>query len=237
MKRQKYACLVLILMMALCAGCGAKFPEMSKEQEDQIVEYAANAIMRHINDYDSRLVDLSLYSTPPQETEPENKEEDETGKMDAVADTDTVDVSEEVSPKTLEEVLLPAGVTAVYAGCHLTDSYPEEEGGEPYFALDASDGKQFLVLEFIVCNTTGEAVEMDIFSGAPRCNVLLNNTERVRTMSTMLLNDLSTYIGTLSGGEEISLVLVAEIDGGITGVENLELHVSTDIGEAALVLQ
>ncbi len=237
MKRQKYTCFILLLGMALCAGCGAKFPEMSKEQEDRIVEYAANAIMRHVNDYDSRLVDLSLYSTPPQETEQEDKEEDETGKMDAVADTDTVDVSEEASPKTLEEVLLPAGVTAVYTGCHMTVSYPEEEGEEPYFALDASDGKQFLVMEFAICNTTGEAVEMDIFSGAPRFTVVLNNTERVRTMSTMLLNDLSTYIGMLSSGEEIPLVLVAEIDGGITSVENLELHVTTDIGEASVVLQ
>lgn len=237
MRRQKYICCVLLLGMALCAGCGAKFPEMSKEQEDQIVEYAANAIMRHINDYDSRLVDLSLYSTPPRETETENKEEGETGKMDAVADTDTVDVSEEVSPKTLEEVLLPAGVTAVYTGYQITNSYPEEEGEEPYFALDASEGKQFLVIEFAVCNTTGEAVEMDIFSGAPRCMVTLNGTERVRTMSTILLNDLSTYIGTLSGGEEIPLVLVAEIDSGIVGIEKLELHVTTNIGEASVVLQ
>ena len=67
MKRQNNflistACTVSFLAgVVLFSGCGATaMPSLTEEQENQIVKYAADAVMRHVNTYNNRLADLSL---------------------------------------------------------------------------------------------------------------------------------------------------------------------------------
>ena len=67
--------------------------------------------------------------------------------------------------------------------------------------------------------------------------VQINDTERTHVISTMLLDDLSTYVGSLQAGEEISLVLLAEIDNTLDSIEKLELTVNTAEGSAKALLQ
>ena len=52
----------LFIGAAMLSGCGATaMPSLTEEQENQIVKYAADAVMRHVNTYNNRLADLSLY--------------------------------------------------------------------------------------------------------------------------------------------------------------------------------
>ena len=194
--------------------------------------------MRHTRDYSSRLVDLSLY----EEKEPEKIEEPETGGMDATADTPVIDNSDsnnidETVYQSIDALLVPDGVVITYMGSQILDSYPENDDDDLFFALDASTGKKLLVLRFSLQNTTGEEKNLDIFSVAPRCTLKINDTERTHVVSTMLLDDLSTYIGSLAAGEEISLVLLAEIDNTLDTIEKLELTVSTAEENAVTLLQ
>lgn len=235
MKRQKI-CGIIIICLILFTGCGATLPPMTEEQQDAVAEYAAALVMRHTRDYSSRLVDLSLYEE--KEPEAEQPEEPEVGGMDEVADTPVVDnSSEETVYTSIDSLLVPEGVTIIYTGSQLLDSYPAGEEADPYFALDASTGKKLLVLMFTVQNTTSEEKNLDVFAAAPRCMVQINDTERTHIISTMLLDDLSTYVGSLQANEEISLVLLAEIDNTLESVEKLELTVNTTEGSAKALLQ
>lgn len=220
------------------SGCGASLPQMTQEQENAIVEYAADVVMRYTKDYDSRLVDLSLYEEKTEETMVEPEKETEQGGMEETADTETIDSGGEEALDTLDSLLMPKGVTMAFSGSRVVDSYPDNGGASPYFALDASKGNRLLVLEFTLHNTNGEETELDILSLAPKCTIAVNDTERRNILSTMLLDDLSTYVGTLGADEEISLVLLAEIEEAYAdSVENLRLTAKTDAGSVTAVLQ
>lgn len=236
MGKMKIVLGVALSCLFVLTGCGGTLPEMTAEQEDKIVEYAAAAIMRHTNDYDSRLVDLSLYSNPTdgvEETEPE----EEQGTMDDVADTETVDIGEEGS-MTLDQVLLPEGVQIQFGGYAVLDTYPDGAGDDPYFALDASDGKKLLVLQFVVKNVSGQEADIDIFSQMPKCTLVINGTETVGILSTMLLDDLSTFIGSVMDGGEAELVLLAETSSqSAEEISSLRLTVKTETGNATTTLK
>lgn len=241
MKKRGISCGVAALCMVLLTGCGAALPPMTDAQQDAIAEYAAALVMRHTRDYSSRLVDLSLY----EEKEPEETEEPETGGMDETADTPVIDNTgngdnggDAMAYQSIDPLLVPEGVLINYTGSALLDSYPDSSSDEaPYFALDAATGKKLLVMTFSLQNTTGEEKNLDVNAIAPRCVVRINDTERTHVISTMLLDDLSTFKGNLAAGEEIPLVLLAEVDDTLETIEKLELTVSTEAGSAVTLLQ
>lgn len=240
MKKNKVLGGVLLLGLTLCTGCGSKLPDMTEEQENQIVEYVAAIVMNHVKDDGSRLVDLSLYEEKPQ-AEPEATKEPETGKMDETADTVIVDntgESEGNAAGSLAELLVPEGITITYTGYKVAESYPEAEDANPYFALDAATGKKLLVLQFTMQNETAEEKRLDIFSLAPKSTVVINGRDTKNILSTMLLDDLSTYVGSLAGGEAIDLVLLAEIDETMPdSFESLSLRVEIETGSVTTTLK
>ncbi len=212
---------VCVAGVFLFGGCGLNVPSLSEEEEDKIAEYAADLVLSRVEDYDSRLVDLSLYP----ETEMPNEEE--TGKMDEVADTPVIDNSDpepdvddsEIAGSgqgltesgSLEEILLPEGVTLEYTGFDLVDSYPKMDEN-PVFILEAGSGKKILLLRFNMKNTGSSETYIDVASKMPVIRYELNGKDMISGQSSLLLDDLSTYVGTLSAGENIPVVLVAEID-------------------------
>ena len=131
MKRQNNflistACAVSFLAgVVLFSGCGAMaMPTLTEEQENQIVKYAADAVMRHVNTYNNRLADLSLYEEKeekPQETK------EPASAMDPTVETTVIDKSEEPASYNLAQVLLPEGFSMEYSGYEVTDSYPQTE--------------------------------------------------------------------------------------------------------------
>lgn len=221
-------------------GCGVAFPEITQEQEDAIVEYAANVVMRYTRNYDSRLVDLSLYENPVEKPE-EDKEDksEEQGGMDPVADTPVVDSSSGETVGNIAQVLLPEGMDIRFTGYRLVDSYPDDDSGNPYFAMDdASAGNKYLVLGFTLSNNTEAEQRTDIFSMDARFTVLINGTERKPVFTTLLLDDLGTYVGTLGAGEEVELVLLAEVSDTLAGeISELSLSATTSTDSVLMRLE
>lgn len=236
MRKTKVIMGICICGLLCITGCGASLPEMTEEQEKAIVDYAVNIVMRHTKDYDSRLVDLSMYEEHEPEQEPDAEEEP--GGMDPVADTPVVDSSAGEGVGSIAQVLLPENIDIGFTGYRLADTYPDGDSDNPYFTLeDASAGNKYLVLEFTMSNHTGTDQEIDIFSMAPRFIVLINGTERRPALTTMLLDDLGTYVGSLGADEEIKLVLIAEIEETLAGeITELRLSAATSAGSIVMPL-
>lgn len=226
---------ICFLILTVFTGCGTGFPDMTQAEEEAVVEYAAGVLMRHMKDYDSRLVDLSLYKEPAEE---EKTEDTEQGGMDKTADTDTIDATTPSDTMTLDELLLPDDMELNYNSYEIVDTYPGGEDANPYFSLDASEGKKLLVMSFSLSNTSDTEKEVDFFSKAPRCTVIINGTIRQNALSTLLLEDFSTFIGTVKAGETVSLVLLAEVDeSALAEISELSLSVKTEAGTASIPLQ
>lgn len=230
--------ILAVVLLSFFSGCGEKLPEMSAEQERIIVEYAAQALLHHMKDYESRLVDLSLYA---EQAEPDEKKEE--GRMDPVADTPVTDIAETpddttetetvpaVSP---DELLMPEGVELQYTGCRITDHYPE--GDEPVFVLNAEQGKTLLVMSFTLTNRSDESAKLDLLTAEARGEVVFGGGDKAKVLSTLLLEDLFTFNGELGAGESRELVLVAEIEEDRTeiGDAGLRLYKGTSCAEISL---
>lgn len=231
--KRRTICKAAILLLVAFSGCGSKLPQLTYEQEQKIVEYAASTVLRHMEDYNSRLVDLSLYNnleTKSEETEPVG--------MDPVADTDTIDVSSEENQFSIGEVLSLSDIDLQYGSYEVLDTYPNEDTENLYFTLDASNGKKLLVIHFTLQNLSQEDREVNIISVTPQFIVTINDNIKKNAMSTMLLDDISTYAGKLTASGNEKLVLIIEIEEETAAsIENMNLTVSTNIGNTTIPLQ
>lgn len=229
--------MMAVMLLGFCSGCGAKLPEMSAEQERIVVEYAAQALLHHMKDYESRLVDLSLY-------EEKTEEKTEEGGMDPVADTPVTDISE--TPETedgetaelavsLQELLMPEGITLSYTGFQIADHYPE--GSNPVFVLDADSGKKLLVMLFAVSNQSDAAVQLDLLSAEARGEVVFADGTKSKVLSTLLLEDLFTCKEEIEAGGSREFVLIAEVGEDALEMEGATLKLYRDTGYAELSLE
>lgn len=227
----------------ILSGCGSIMPELTEEESDIITEYAVGLLLKYDKYYNSRLVDLSAYEE--QQDIEQNEPEDNTPEEDPMPEDndelsqsspEVVDVSEQAS--TIEEFYGIEGFSFQYTGCDLKSEYPDmaEDSADAYFAVQATQGTQLLILKFQVNNYSGDDRELDMLSYGLKTRVAVNGESSKNTLSTMLLNDLRNYKGVLGGNSSTELVLIMEVPEG-TYIENLSLILRSDSDSAEIVLQ
>lgn len=199
-------------------GCGSNIPDMTEEQNAQIVEYAAGLLLKYDENYHSRLVEEESEAAPEQETETPEREpekEEEAAQQEQQETTPVVDKSQDVgtvSHKSVEEFYGIDGVSITYAGYELKDMYPDSpDSDDLFFAMNATSGCKLLVLNFDVANISGGDLNLDMLSLNTKFKVSVNGETPKYALTTMLMDDLSSYVGTIAAGASERLVLVSEI--------------------------
>lgn len=213
MRRRLSAVLAAGLLVLGLSGCGEnQIPEMTDDELRMVREYTAVTLMKYDANSRSRLVDYSqmliIYQSSAaqgQEQEPQQPD-----GMDPVDNTPIVGGptgGSGAQSYSMEDVLgLSEGVSIVYTGQTLHDSYPEDG----FFTISASEGRQLLVLEFVIINASDQDQLIDILSLAPDFRITVNGDYTRKAMFTM--EDLSVYQGTIPSMESASTVLVIELD-------------------------
>lgn len=211
-----------ILTAAMVTGCGAAMPDLTQEERDLISEYAVGVLLKYDKNYNNRLVDTQEYDTAQEETDQdasaeteEAPEADQTGQEASANDTEVIDVSEDETaemPSTIEEYYAIPNVAFQYSGYELTQSYPETaEGEELYFAMDATEGTQLLVLRFTAANVSSEDITLNMPEYGARFRISVNGGESKSALSTMLLNDMQMYDDVIPAGSAVELVSIIEV--------------------------
>lgn len=244
MKRRfdRIACSALLCTMTLSlTACGNQIPDLTEDQSQQIGEYAAVTLLKYDANNRSRLVepDVVIARMNKEAQKAEAKEPEQTQEPSASATEMTTPAAQEDITTSLEDFFgLAEGLNLSYENAQILDSYPEDGAANAYFALDASEGKKLLVLQFRLENTTAEAADVDLLGTASRYVITVNNTYRRNALTTMLPNDLSAYAGTIGAGEGEELVLLAEIDADMAdAVESISLHLKNVSNEYTIQLQ
>lgn len=233
-------CAAVLLM----TGCGAILPEMTDEESNLIGEYAAITLLKYDANSRSRLVDLTQVeekteadvSSVPETPSPE---ESPTQQAPDISDTPVIDNRDENNYGTdsVESFLeLPEGVSVVYTGYQLCQSYPEEENR--YFALDAAEGKELLVLCFSLQNNSGTTQELNLMERRDNYKLTINGNYSKTALPTMLINDLAAYKGTIPDGGAEEVVLVIEIEPEqVSTVETIALRLKNESKTSTIQLQ
>lgn len=208
--------LAVVCSALIATGCGNSIPEMTEEQQELVVEYAAGVVLKHDKNYEGKLVELTLEEDDAKETEtpslPEDEEVSEIVESEA-EDVVVIDNTEnlEETTYTIESFLQLDTFRITYMGFEISDFYPNEnESDDLYFIMNATDGNKLLILKFLTENISDMDAELNIAKSNVRFKIDVDGVTK-NALTTMLLNDLAYYNGTLAAGESTELILVCEV--------------------------
>ena len=222
MKRRTISGAAVLLAITFMTGCGNAIPELNDQQQELVVEYAAGMALKYDVNRESKLVELTLEQeetdpapadeTPEQEAVPDTEkageaDTNEDQQQEALPDVAVIDNTQSTS---IEAFLNLDSVTFTYTGCETYDFYPDQNQEEFYFVMNATQGNKLLVLKFMAENISGTEAVLDMNQSETRYKLMVNG-ERKNALTTMLLNDLAYYQGTIAPGESVELVLVCEV--------------------------
>lgn len=228
MKKRNAELLMLIGVMGLLTGCGNTIPEMTSEQQELVVEYTVGTVLKYDRNYENRLVKVSELEAdeellpeevPDQNTEQDQEIQEQGSELPELSQTTAsegdvpkgTDAEQGADVTSIEEFLQTEQLTFRYAGFEVVDQYPERnEEEELFFAMTATEGQKLLVIRFDVENSSGTDADLDMNGMGVRFRLIVDGEEK-RALTTMLLNDLSYYSGTIASGETKELVLVCEL--------------------------
>lgn len=210
--------IICISSVVLC-GC-TEYPGITDSDEELVAEYVAGLLLEHSKTKNSRLMDVEEAMLV---LEKEKQEMAETAPEEVIKEETKVEPEEPVEPDTpvidntevTEETIYPINdvmgmelLTVQLNGYEIKDSYPDGSGA--FFALDATEGNKLLVTKLTLTNNTDNSVEINMLDKDVSFKMSLDGSGYKFALSTMLLDDLSTYSGSLSAGSSIELVLISE---------------------------
>ena len=252
MKKIMTVFLSLLITGTFLMGCGQnEMAELSEEQQTQVAEYAAGLLLKYASNYHSRLVDseeelIALADKRAHKEELQAKanamkqqeaQKEQTVESSNAQGAGVVDMSgDSAANVTMGNVLDTVSVTITYNGYELLDSYPEESEDDYVFAMDATQGNKLLVMHFTMTNITTESTEVDIASTGCRFLCKVNGESYHNVLTTMLLNDLAVYKGTVDAGTSQDVVLVLEVPED-TQIQSLELLMKKGAQQVKMLLE
>ena len=213
---------VLAVSACMLTGCIDSMPDMTEEQSELVAEYAADMLLKYSPNYHYRIADEEEVASA--EAEMETSQEEETMQEESQPSQDlsqtgsgeTVSVGAETSVEDGSEYDLAAffgmdQFSIMYASCEITDAYPNAESGVG-FSVIAPQGYNLLVLHFDVENLGEEAAQCDLFDQISKVTVNVNDAGYVQALSTLLTNDLTTYMEDIPAGEVADAVVVVPVE-------------------------
>lgn len=213
---------VLAISACMLTGCIDSMPDMTEEQSELVAEYAADMLLKYSPNYHYRIADEEEVASA--EAEMETSQEEETTQEESQPSQDlsqsgsgeSVSVGAETSVEDGSEYDLATffgmdQFSIRYASCEVTDAYPKAESGAG-FSVTAPQGYNLLILHFDVENLGEEAAQCDLFDQINKVRVNVNDAGYVQALSTLLTNDLTTYMEDIPAGEVADAVVAVPVE-------------------------
>lgn len=233
MKQKKCRGLLLLLLGSLMlSGCGLQETpyKLTEEEQQLIVSYSAHVVSK-FNRYqkdgltyvpEGEQAEEEILAEP--ETEQAKAETEDEGS--AASGTGTgQEIEKPAEEAVLDTVFAEMGLTFTYLGNEVAATYMEDDT----YAVNARYGKNLFVLKMKVENLTEEAITVDNLSSGDVFSVEYvmesGETYRAKSVMTLLLNDFTTYEGSIEPNEAVEMVIVFEIPAGTTVIEHFSLEV------------
>ncbi len=219
---------LLAMSAVLLTGCVDSMPELTTEQSEIIAEYAAGLLLKYSSNYNYKIAseqEVAAAMAARQEvSEPETEEETNTTQTEEETNPNPNTSSSE-TPATetesgAEQVQIVADLDFAaeldiddliirYQSFELCSSYPQDNSG---FSLSAAQGKKLLVIHFDLEGLPEEDIDCNLFDYDIKMRVNINDTTSATVLSTMIPNDLASYMEVVHAGEIVDVVAVAEIN-------------------------
>ena len=229
--------LISMCCFMLC-GC-TEYPSMSDADLDLVAEYAAGILLQNSSTAQNRLMDIeeALLILEEEAQQEQGKEEEPVEELEEeqeeivepdLSETPVKDlaenVEEDIPSAPINNALGVDSLDVEINGYEIKDSYADGIGA--FIALDAKEGHKLFVTKIILTNNTDSAIEVNMLELSTSFKISLDGNGYKYVLSTMLPDDLSTYIGKLGVGEVTELVLISEWkEEELDNITNPTLHI------------
>lgn len=151
--------------------------------------------------------------------------------------TEKVELKENPYEVELAELVNVTDMGIRYTYYELCDEYPGGSAASG-FTVQPSQGKKLMVIHFALENQSTEKQTCDLFDSGIRIKANLNDKGFEKTMSTLLMNDITTYIEDMKPGASADVVTVLEVDvASEEEISTLNLLVESGANKSALKLK
>ncbi len=219
----------LIIMTVMLSGCSmfnSVIPEMTDDERNMVVEYAAQSLLKYDKKHGDKVTDkpndhyIVVEEPVPEEPEIVQTEENSEEVPENQEETVIQDVTD-VSDNTATEESIVSAYSTIGEAVHIPDSYKIELAGmdidtaypkstDAFFVINATKGTKLLIMSFELTNISDTDSVFDMSDKDLRFRVRIDGNQH-NMLTTLLTNDLSYYKDTVAAGESKNLVLIAEI--------------------------
>jgi len=241
--------LIFTMVFGLC-GCGlVPSLDLTEEQQKIIAEYSAGLLLKYDKHYNGSLkaqTEETDDGVQVIEEEPDFPDADENEDFpsdsdiqmpdpefseDLTANEQSVDSDVQYTDVSIADALGIADFDIIYKSYEAHNIYPEEESDDLVFSLQAQNGMELLVVNFGITNNTDKRSKCNVIDSDSSFRLLINDSERVNSYKTILLNDLSSYSDEIEGYGMANAVLVFEVAAGTTdNIQKIDLIIKNDNG-------
>lgn len=237
MKKRNVLIVALLSVMVLTfAGCGTE-EIVPEEHMDTVSEYAAIKLLKYDANSRSRLVDQETIDEAERRQEAWDKAGAEKPSstpvpegMDPVDDVPVIDkgAEKESAYNSLEAYYGTAeGIRIQYVDYEICDSYSQNK--DDAIVLEASQGNRLVVMKFKISNQSSKEIPVDLFGKKARYRVTINDEYICSAMRTLLMNDMTTYVSSLSADSSEEIVLVAEVSDELSErISGIEVYMKNE---------
>lgn len=210
-------------------GCAKlEMMELTEEEKNLCVDYAANAVLKHDKNNIDRMVSVEI------ETEEETtsvQAEQSSGEAGQTT------VQEEALVTTMNDIFGLAGLDIQAAGCEVLDSYPSD-GQNLGMSMVAVKGCKLLVTKFHIVNTAGNDVSVNFMDSGATYKGVVNDNVKMNAQVTALLDAFNTYEGIIPAGGSQDLVLVFQInENDANSITSVKLNITYNDKQGTVVIR
>ena len=224
--RKKILIVAISMMLGLLGGCLQTTP-LTDSEMDTVAEYAAMLLLRYDSNYDSVL----YYGVqPPIETPtptPYVPEQDK--KPDEQENNKYPEKNDKSTNEQLTDIMDVEDFTVTYEGYELTESVIRND----YFNLTASEGKQYVVVNFLLHNNTDKDLVFDASENNLHYSIDVNTGTFYRVSLSTLQNDMQYMPINVAAKGTAEAVLVFEIDK--TEIQTLHVIMENESDETVFI--
>ncbi len=208
---------MLLLLFLVCGVSltGCKSVKVEEKKEDILVEYAANALLKHDKRFNNKA--LLTETTTKKETtryvvETPKQEETTTKANQSNKGSHTGTDGKTDKKVTFAQVMGLTNFHVTYKGFTVTDTYPKGNADDLFTSVTAAQNKKLVVLQFSVRNTGKRKKRLNMLEKRLNYQLEIGDNEiQYARIPALLLNALNTYNDTINAGKSKELVLIFEV--------------------------
>lgn len=207
MRKGIYVTAMALGMSVMLSGCAYQVTGLKEDEQDQFAAYCAQIVSKYDDSASAGLTTVSQSQQVPA-ADTSKAASDGSTSADTDASDDTEAKQQEVT-KTFTEAIGIKGVSFLYRDAQTAGGYNSND----VYDLTPDKGNELLVVRLKAKNTSSKKNKVDIPSQKLTFQASYGK-ESVNADMTLLLNDLTTYQGTLKGKKSKNLIMLFQFPKG-----------------------